>query len=75
MNNHQSLKAEIDAREENFAICTNLGKDLLARKHYASNEIKDKLVELGSRSVGEGRCRMGFMGLLWSLDLKMSISS
>ena len=49
MNNHQSLKAEIDAREENFAICTNLGKDLLARKHYASNEIKDKLVELGSR--------------------------
>ena len=51
MNNHQSLKAEIDAREENFAICTNLGKDLLARKHYASNEIKDKLVELGSRWV------------------------
>ena len=63
MNNHQSLKAEIDAREENFAICTNLGKDLLARKHYASNEIKDKLVELGSRSVGGGEMPYGFYGV------------
>ena len=26
MNNHQSLKAEIDARQENFTICINLGK-------------------------------------------------
>ena len=39
MNNHQSLKAEIDAREENFAICVNLGRDLLARKHYRSPEV------------------------------------
>ena len=39
MNNHQSLKAEIDAREENFTICINLGKDLLARKHYRSEEV------------------------------------
>lgn len=26
MNNHQSLKAEIDARQENFIMCINLGK-------------------------------------------------
>ena len=39
MNNHQSLNAEIDAREENFAICVNLGRDLLARKHYRSPEV------------------------------------
>ena len=39
MNNHQSLKAEIDARDENFSICVNLGKDLLARKHYRSPEV------------------------------------
>jgi spectrin beta len=26
MNNHQSLKAEIDARQENFTMCINLGK-------------------------------------------------
>lgn len=39
MNNHQSLKAEIDAREENFTICINLGKDLLERKHYRSEEV------------------------------------
>jgi hypothetical protein len=39
MNNHQSLKAEIDARNENFTICVNLGKDLLARKHFRSPEV------------------------------------
>lgn len=39
MNNHQSLKAEIDARDENFTICVNLGKDLLARKHARSQEV------------------------------------
>lgn len=39
MNNHQSLKAEIDAREENFSICLNLGRDLLDRKHYRSDEV------------------------------------
>lgn len=48
MNNHQSLKAEIDAREDNFTACISLGKELLARNHYASAEIKDKLVALSS---------------------------
>ncbi|KFM78213.1 Spectrin beta chain, partial [Stegodyphus mimosarum] len=46
MNNHQSLKAEIDAREDNIAACINLGKELLARNHYASNEIKERLLSL-----------------------------
>ncbi|VDP23499.1 unnamed protein product [Soboliphyme baturini] len=46
MNNHQSLKAEIDAREENFSSCIALGRDLLARKHYASSEIEKKLIRL-----------------------------
>ncbi|XP_055939314.1 spectrin beta chain-like isoform X2 [Argiope bruennichi] len=46
MNNHQSLKAEIDAREDNMNACVNLGKELLARNHYASNEIKERLLSL-----------------------------
>ncbi|KAK0414269.1 hypothetical protein QR680_007238 [Steinernema hermaphroditum] len=46
MNNHQSLKAEIDAREDNFNICISLGRDLLNRKHYASSEIEKKLIKL-----------------------------
>ncbi len=48
MNNHQSLKAEIDARDENFTICVNLGKDLLARKHMRSQEVREKLIQLGT---------------------------
>ena len=39
MNNHQSLKAEIDTREDNFTACISLGKELLERNHYASNEV------------------------------------
>ncbi|XP_064621468.1 spectrin beta chain-like isoform X3 [Lineus longissimus] len=53
MNNHQSLKAEIDAREENFAICVNLGKDLLERKHYRQEEVREKLIQLTTE-----RCTM-----------------
>lgn len=40
MNNHQSLKAEIDTREDNFTACISLGKELLSRNHYASNEVR-----------------------------------
>ncbi|XP_055307281.1 spectrin beta chain isoform X2 [Sitodiplosis mosellana] len=48
MNNHQSLKAEIDTREDNFSACLSLGKELLARNHYASSDIKDRLLQLTS---------------------------
>ncbi|XP_075591852.1 spectrin beta chain isoform X2 [Dermatophagoides farinae] len=43
MNNHQSLKSEIDARNDNFTNCFNLGNELLSRNHYASKEISEKL--------------------------------
>ncbi|KAI6170719.1 Spectrin beta chain [Aphelenchoides bicaudatus] len=46
MNNHQSLKAEIDTREENFHQCITLGRKLLDRRHYASSEIEKKLIKL-----------------------------
>ena len=39
MNNHQSLKAEIDARGDNFSACIALGKELLSRGHYATAEV------------------------------------
>lgn len=49
MNNHQSLKAEIDTRQENFTACISLGKELLSRNHYASNDIKEKLLLLSNQ--------------------------
>ncbi|XP_052768377.1 spectrin beta chain-like isoform X4 [Mya arenaria] len=52
MNNHQSLKAEVDAREENFTICINLGKDLLDRKHYRSDEVREKLIDVTKKRQG-----------------------
>ncbi|XP_076252536.1 spectrin beta chain isoform X3 [Rhynchophorus ferrugineus] len=52
MNNHQSLKAEIDAREDNFTSCISLGKELLSRNHYASAEITEKLVTLNNHRQG-----------------------
>ena len=41
MNNHQSLKAEIDARGDNFSACIALGKELLSRAHYATPEVSN----------------------------------
>ncbi|OQV17845.1 Spectrin beta chain [Hypsibius exemplaris] len=52
MNNHQSLRAEVDARDSSFAECIELGKDLLARNHYASPEVKDKLLLLTNTRGG-----------------------
>merc|ERR1719394_1276263 len=52
MNNHQGHKAEIDAREDNFADVYSLGKELLSQSHYASNEIKEKLRELTDKRNG-----------------------
>ncbi|XP_026211845.1 spectrin beta chain, non-erythrocytic 1-like isoform X2 [Anabas testudineus] len=51
MNNHQGIKAEIDARNDSFTACIELGKALLARKHYASEEVetpsyKERLLQL-----------------------------
>ncbi|XP_072896311.1 spectrin beta chain, non-erythrocytic 1-like isoform X2 [Hemitrygon akajei] len=43
---HQGIRAEIDARNRNFVSCIDLGKMMLARKHHASEEIKEKLVQL-----------------------------
>jgi spectrin beta len=42
----QGHKAHIDAREDSFSDCISLGKELLARHHYASGEIKAKLAKL-----------------------------
>jgi len=52
MNNHQGHKAEIDAREDNFADVYSLGKELLSMQHYASSEIKEKLRELTDKRNG-----------------------
>nr|XP_057921393.1 spectrin beta chain, non-erythrocytic 1-like isoform X1 [Doryrhamphus excisus] len=46
MNHHQGIKAEVDARNDNMSVCVELGKALLSKKHYASQEIKEKLLQL-----------------------------
>jgi len=48
INNHQSVKAELDARVENFTICLNLGKELLGRRQTTPRalEVKEKCVQL-----------------------------
>ncbi|KAK6636692.1 hypothetical protein RUM43_010354 [Polyplax serrata] len=48
---HQEHKGEIDAREDSFAATTEAGQALLARDHYASQEIKDKLMTLSNEKV------------------------
>lgn len=51
MNNHQGIKAEIDARNDSFTACIELGKSLLARKHYASEEVRNNCASLHTLSM------------------------
>ena len=41
MNLHQAIKLEIDARDESFADCISLGKELIAKGHYALKEVRN----------------------------------
>ncbi|XP_036618796.1 spectrin beta chain, non-erythrocytic 2 isoform X2 [Trichosurus vulpecula] len=46
---HQGIKAEIEARADCFSSCIRLGQELLAKNHYASEEISEKLSQLQAR--------------------------
>ncbi|KAK2552536.1 Spectrin beta chain [Acropora cervicornis] len=43
MEQHQNRKVEIDAREDSFQDVVKMGKNLIARDHYATPEINEKL--------------------------------
>ncbi|VEL42673.1 unnamed protein product [Protopolystoma xenopodis] len=45
INSHRSVKAEIDAREENFSICLSLGRTLLNRRHPRQDEVREKCIQ------------------------------
>ncbi|XP_031304097.2 spectrin beta chain, non-erythrocytic 2 isoform X4 [Camelus dromedarius] len=47
--NHQGIKAEIEARADCFSSCIDMGQGLLARSHYAAEEISEKLSQLQAR--------------------------
>nr|XP_055122663.1 spectrin beta chain, non-erythrocytic 2 isoform X2 [Symphalangus syndactylus]XP_055122736.1 spectrin beta chain, non-erythrocytic 2 isoform X2 [Symphalangus syndactylus]XP_055122776.1 spectrin beta chain, non-erythrocytic 2 isoform X2 [Symphalangus syndactylus] len=47
--NQQGIKAEIEARADRFSSCIGMGKELLARSHYAAEEISEKLSQLQAR--------------------------
>lgn len=46
MKYHQGIKSEIETRQRSFTSCVDLGKKLLQRRHQASAEIKEKLLQL-----------------------------
>ena len=39
---HQQRKSEIDAREEGFSSVVLMGKTLLARDHYAAEDVSSR---------------------------------
>ena len=49
MNYHQSLRAEIDSRDEKFSVAVKLGQDLLERKHAKSQHVRERLIQLGGK--------------------------
>uniref|UniRef100_A0A1I8H732 PH domain-containing protein n=1 Tax=Macrostomum lignano TaxID=282301 RepID=A0A1I8H732_9PLAT len=49
MNSHKNLKAEMDARDENFTIAANLGRSLVMRRHPRLTVVQEKLAELAGK--------------------------
>lgn len=47
--NHQSIRAEVDARADSFTTCIDMGNALLEKNHYASDKISEKLLQLQDR--------------------------
>lgn len=45
--NHQGIKAEIEARADRFSSCIDMGQGLLARSHYAAEEVGDAWAQPG----------------------------
>lgn len=45
--NHQGIKAEIEARADRFSSCIDMGQGLLARSHYAAEEVGEVWVQPG----------------------------
>lgn len=43
---HHELYTEINARKANYKAIESFGQDLIRTKHYAANEVKDKLSQL-----------------------------
>lgn len=47
MDQHQSRKVEIDGREESFNGVIKMGEELLAKNHYASDEVSGVFLTYG----------------------------
>lgn len=45
--NHQGIKAEIEARADRFSSCIEMGQGLLARNHYAAEEVGEAWAQPG----------------------------
>ena len=48
---HTEHKSEIDAREDSFAATAGAGQKLLDMEHYASEDVKEKLVTLAEEKT------------------------
>lgn len=45
--NQQGIKAEVEARADRFSACIDMGQELLARSHYAAEEVGETRRESG----------------------------
>ncbi|CAG0895460.1 unnamed protein product [Darwinula stevensoni] len=48
---HQEHKGEVDAREDSFRATAEAGQELLDKEHYASEEVKEKLILLANEKT------------------------
>lgn len=71
MDQHQNRKVEIDAREDSFGDVVKMGKDLIARNHYATPEVKNYQYDYLVKSLVWGKESRGDHFLLVNCDSKL----
>ncbi|KAG7464539.1 hypothetical protein MATL_G00166650 [Megalops atlanticus] len=49
INNHQDIKSEIEARADSFNACSEMANALIAKNHYAADEIREKMDQLQAK--------------------------
>uniref|UniRef100_A0A3P9A8M7 Spectrin beta chain n=1 Tax=Esox lucius TaxID=8010 RepID=A0A3P9A8M7_ESOLU len=47
--NHQDIKSEMETRADSFTACNDMGLTLIDKKHYAADEVREKLDQLQAK--------------------------
>lgn len=67
---HEHIKAEIEAREEEFSKVVESGGNMIEEQHYASTEVEERINKVSSGAVWYSLLDSNVCS--WTLDLSVA---